>query len=253
LLAFVACGRRSEYGVYAILLGHGIGSKIVRIAAPVALLIPLALEAIELGLMHRGLMDASYSTALTTSLLAMLAFGIVLMLGWRIDKLESAISDLSLRDELTGLYNRRGFFVLAGQALRRAHRSRTPLSVLFIDLDHLKQINDTYGHDAGSMFLVEVADLLKRSLRESDVIGRIGGDEFVVTSDAGDAGIQLAAQRLQQAALLQNSQPGRQYPLSFSLGYATSEVDRPESLEDLVSRADKAMYAAKQLKQLARP
>jgi diguanylate cyclase (GGDEF)-like protein len=174
------------------------------------------------------------------------------MLAWRIDALEKEVRDLSLNDELTKLYNRRGFYLIAGEAVLLAQRMRAPYSVLFVDLDNLKQINDECGHDVGSMFLCEVAELLRRSFRESDVIGRIGGDEFVVAGQCGEMAIRTAAQRLEEAAERLNALAGRQYPFSISFGFVTSEADRRESLDALLSRADKAMYTTKQGKGMKR-
>ena len=178
----------------------------------------------------------------------LLAFGLILGLAWRIDSLERDIRDLSLRDELTKLYNRRGFYLLAEQALRLAQRSRTPFSVLFIDLDNLKQINDTLGHETGSDFLREVAELLDNFVRRSDVVGRVGGDEFVVAGQSSETAMHNVVQRLEEAVELRDSQPGRLYPFSFSLGLATTSENVSESLEDLLHRADGAMYMTKRRK-----
>jgi diguanylate cyclase (GGDEF)-like protein len=93
---------------------------------------------------------------------------------------EEALLVLSLTDELTGLYNRRRFFVLTEQYLKVAIRTKKSLLVLFIDMDDLKWINDNYGHNEGDQALIDFAKLLKQSFRESDIIARIGGDEFVV-------------------------------------------------------------------------
>jgi diguanylate cyclase (GGDEF)-like protein len=245
LLTFVAFGRRAEYGVFAILLGTGIGSRITRIACPVALILPFLLETGRAAIIQTRRMSADYATAQATSIVAALAFGLVLAMSWRIRRMEKDIRDLSLRDELTKLYNRRGFYVLAEQALSLAQRSHVQFSVVFIDLNNLKQINDTFGHDSGSEFLREVADLTRECFRATDVIGRIGGDEIVVAGESTEAGISHAMMRLEQATLHRNALAGRQYPLSFSIGYATSNVAEPKSLEDLLTQADSAMYRHK--------
>lgn len=245
LLTFVAFARRAEYGTFSILLGIGIGGKIARIATPFSLTIPFVLQTANLVLVKSGKLETSYATALMTSITSMLAFGGVLLLARRINDQEREIRDLSLRDGLTDLYNRRGFYLLAEQALRLAQRSAVPFSVLFIDLDNLKQINDSLGHDAGSAFLSDVADLLKATFRKTDIVGRIGGDEFVVAATAGEQEMDIAAQRLEEAAINLNAQPGRQYKVSFSLGQVTSGAGEEETLDDLLSKADKTMYSAK--------
>jgi diguanylate cyclase (GGDEF)-like protein len=131
-----------------------------------------------------------------------------------------------------------------------AQRSKLPLSVLFIDLDHLKQINDSFGHDAGSAFLVETAEILKQTFRETDVIGRVGGDEFAVVCQGSKVDISIAAQRLQAACALRNAESVRRFPLSFSIGFVTAEGR--QSLKELLTEADKAMYEEKRGKKLER-
>ena len=104
----------------------------------------------------------------------------MLALGSKTNQLENAIRELSLRDELTSLYNRRGFYVLAEQAYRLAQRAGESFFVLFIDVDGLKKTNDELGHEVGSELLRSIAGLIEHTFRETDVIGRIGGDEFVI-------------------------------------------------------------------------
>jgi len=252
LLAYVIVLRKAETGYFAILMGTGIGSKIARIACPFALLLPFLLDMGENSLVQKGWMSAPYAMALSSSAAAMLAFTLILILAWRIDALEKAVHDLSLRDELTQVYNRRGFYMLAEQSLYLAQRSKVPFSVLFIDLDDLKLINDTLGHDAGSSFLYEVALLLKRSFRRSDVIGRVGGDEFVVAGEASEITILRAVERLKKATVEWNAQPGRTYRICYSYGLVTADPGQDESLEELLNRADKAMYEAKRNKKQMR-
>ncbi len=254
LLTYVVILRKAETGYFAILMGTGIGSKIARIACPFALLLPFVLDMGESALVQKGWLNTSYATALSSSSAALLAFILILVLAWRIDTLEKAIHELSLRDELTHVYNRRGFYILAEQSFYLAQRSRMPFSVLFIDLDGLKHINDTLGHETGSAFLSEVALLLKKSFRKSDVIGRVGGDEFVVAGESSEVSIQRAVERLwsKRAAEAWNAQPGRTYHLGFSYGLVTSTLDKEETLEDLLSLADREMYEAKRTKNKSR-
>ena len=95
-------------------------------------------------------------------------------------KAEEALKTLSLKDDLTGLYNRRGFFTLAEQGLKTAQRMGTEMLLIFGDLDNMKGINDTFGHKEGDQALVDTSQILKETFRESDIIARIGGDEFVI-------------------------------------------------------------------------
>lgn len=252
LLTLVVLMRRMEFGFFSILAGPGIGSRIARVTAPLTLALPFLLEASRLGMAHTGLASAAYATALAASAAGTMAFALVLVLAWRIDSLERQIHDLSLRDDMTGLYNRRGFFLLAERELRLASRSQVPFYVMFIDLDGLKRVNDTLGHDVGSEFLRETAELLRRSFRESDIVGRIGGDEFAVAGAHSVEGVTAASLRLESAASLRNKQPGHLYPLSFSVGHVVSDLSRLQTLEELLNRADSAMYARKRDKKMAR-
>jgi diguanylate cyclase (GGDEF)-like protein len=248
LLTFVAFGRRAENGVCGILLGTGIGSRIARIAFPVALVIPFALEAARIVFVRSQLMTLDYAAAIVTALEVPLAFAVILFLAWYIDSLEKEIRELSLRDELTQLYNRRGFYLLAEQALRLAQRAQMPFSVLFVDLDRLKHINDTLGHETGSGFIQDVAQMLQEQVQHNDVVGRIGGDEFVIAGEMSGAAVAAMAERLASAAAERNAQAGQAYAFAFSIGYATWQETTPESLDDMVHRADVAMYQRKRAK-----
>lgn len=252
MLSYVVVLRKSESGFFAILSGVGIGSKIARIACPFALLLPFLLDVGEGTIIQHGWMRPSFALAMSSSAAAILAFSLILVLAWRINALEKSVHDLSLRDELTQVYNRRGFYMLAEQSLYLAQRSSAPFSVLFVDLDDLKRINDSLGHDVGSSFLYEVARLLKKSFRKSDVIGRIGGDEFVVAGESSRTAILRAVERMNQAVEAWNAQPNRAYRLSFSYGIVTSDGGKDESLEDLLDKADQGMYAAKRHKKQMR-
>ena len=150
-----------------------------------------------------------------------------------------------MRDPLTGLYNSRGFSLLAEQALRLARRSQLPFSALYIDLDNLKQVNDAHGHAMGSSFLAETGQLLKATFRESDVMARIGGDEFVVVGYFNRVSVSIAAQRLAAACAAKNASSAAPLPLSLSIGYVTASENGNESLKELLAAADKAMYEEK--------
>jgi diguanylate cyclase (GGDEF)-like protein len=212
--------------------------------------LPILREVGRAHLLQSLRMPVQYATAILTSITTMLSFVLLLILAWRINSMEMEIRDLSLRDALTGLYNLRGFHLLAEQLLRLAHRNELPFSVLFIDLDNLKQINDSYGHDAGSRFLVETGEILTATFRETDVLGRVGGDEFAVAGEFSQTAISIAAERLQAACALRNREPGRQFPLSFSVGFGSSVEHENESLKDLLAKADQAMYQEKRRKKV---
>ncbi len=249
LLAFVTFGRRAEHGAFAVMLGIGPGSRIARLAFPLALFLPFALEVGREVSVRTMLISPAYASAIATTLAVLLAFCLILLMAWRMRNLEKEIFDLSLRDELTKAYNHRGFFLMAEQALWLARRSGKHFFVLYIDLDGLKAINDGKGHDIGSDFIREAADLLSRVVRRTDTVGRIGGDEFVVAGQSDLDHMQIIVDRLLSSAQEQNALPNRQYPFSFSLGFALSNGD--ESLQTLIQKADMVMYESKRRKKLA--
>jgi len=248
LLTLVTFLRRSEIGVFSIFLGRGIGSRIARTLGPILLVLPFLREIGRQRLIHARMLPEDYTTAVLASLAATLSFLLLMILVWYIKAMEAEIQDLSLRDELTRLYNLRGFSLLGDHVLNLAHRTQVPCSVLFVDVDNLKQINDSLGHAIGSAILVETAELLNKTFRETDVLGRIGGDEFAVVCQCSHVTISIAANRLEAAAVNRNAQPGRAFPLSFSVGYSTADEHECQSLQELLSLADKAMYQDKRQK-----
>jgi diguanylate cyclase (GGDEF)-like protein len=252
LLTAVTLLRRAERGVLSIFLGRGIGATTARVLAPLLIVLPIFREITRVRVINARIIPEHYVTAILISIATALSMILLLALVWRINSMEMEIHDLSLRDELTGLYNLRGFTLLSEQVLRLAQRNQVPLSVLFIDLDHLKQINDSFGHDAGSAFLVEMAEILKQTFRETDVMGRVGGDEFAVVCPGSHVAISIATQRLQAACVLRNSESVRRFPLSFSIGYVTAQEHARQSLKELLTEADKAMYQEKRRKKLER-
>jgi diguanylate cyclase (GGDEF)-like protein len=159
---------------------------------------------------------------------------------------EAAARTAALTDELTGLYNRRGFRALAEHQLRIARRTGADVLLLFLDLDGFKHVNDRLGHEAGDRALREVADLLRNTIRETDVIARLGGDEFaVLVVDATDETEDAVRARLTHATAARNAQPGRTHDLAYTLGRASLDENRAASLDDLLATADRAMYVAK--------
>lgn len=167
---------------------------------------------------------------------------------------EAAIQTLSLVDELTGLYNRRGFMTFATQHLNSVHRTDKGLVILYADLDGLKQINDSLGHKEGDRALIKAAELLKETFRVSDVLGRLGGDEFTVLAAVDpDGGVAGMIARLQQKFTDFNVLKIMPYDLQISIGIALLGAEQNESVEDLLARADKAMYEEKRLRKTSLP
>jgi diguanylate cyclase (GGDEF)-like protein len=162
-------------------------------------------------------------------------------------QLENALRELATVDELTDILNRRGFRAVAEDYLRLARRLREGLCCLFLDLNGFKRINDTLGHNVGDQALIETARLLKQTFRESDLIARVGGDEFVVLAlEIGPNSANRMIVRLQEKLSAVNAQPGRKYQISLCIGVARSEPGKECSIADLVARADHLMYEQKQ-------
>ncbi len=248
LLVFVKVGRRAESGHFSVLLGIGIGSRIARTVLPFALLLPFLMVSGSAYTTRQGWLSAPYAAALSASVISIALFGLVILMAGRINELERDLRDMSLTDELTGVLNRRGFNLLGEQAVLQAQRDQSPLTVLFFDLDGLKQVNDSFGHDAGSQFLVEIATLLRNTFRGSDIVARIGGDEFAVVIHDDGAKAKIAMARMDESAAAMNRSAGRRYPISYSVGEASSDLAVDESFDQLVSRADAMMYEQKQSK-----
>jgi diguanylate cyclase (GGDEF)-like protein len=161
-------------------------------------------------------------------------------------ELQESLHRLATTDPLTGLYNRRSFFDQLHQELSRAGRYRRPLTLLFLDVDHFKEINDRHGHPAGDQALKSLALLLQAESRRNDIVGRIGGEEFAtVLVECGLDQAREAAERLRRQVerLRVDSDQG---PLSMtvSIGLAQAVSDQ-ERLEQLLKRADRALYQAK--------
>jgi len=167
-------------------------------------------------------------------------------------KMEEELRALSLVDELTGLYNRRGFLALAHQQLKLVDRIKKGMFLVFTDVDGLKKINDTMGHHEGDRALIDTADILKRTFRESDIIARIGGDEFVVlTIETSDDSVEILTNRFKENLKNHNEQEARGYRLSLSIGVAHYNPESPCSIDDLIYRADKLMYEEKRHKHIS--
>ena len=174
------------------------------------------------------------------------------MCGTHTDITERKLLEEELRrqahvDYLTGIYNRRHFMERAEQELSRAHRYAKPLSMLMLDIDHFKQINDRHGHKVGDTVLKAVADLSQATFRDVDIVGRLGGEEFAALLPETDQPAALeAAERLR--ATIANARiplPGAP-PVSFSVSIGVSSMDSPEdNIDALLQRADKALYKAK--------
>jgi diguanylate cyclase (GGDEF)-like protein len=159
--------------------------------------------------------------------------------------LDRELCSLALTDDLTGLQNRRGFLALAGQQLKQAQRSGQQFLLFSCDLNNLKAINDSFGHQEGDQAIIRTAEALKHTFRNSDIIARFGGDEFCVL--AFEATVQHEEPILERltASLKKASAGESRYSLSLSVGLARFDPRNPVSLQDLMAQADEAMYRQK--------
>ncbi len=164
-------------------------------------------------------------------------------------RLEEKLQSMSLVDQLTGLYNRRGFLALSQQQLKVAERTKQNVLLFFADLDNLKQINDTLGHQEGDSALVQIAAVLKETFRKSDIVGRVGGDEFAVLAiDTTDETEDVLRNRFQSVLEACRQLKTGEHTLSLSMGVARFDPENPSSLDELITRADRSMYEQKRSK-----
>ena len=169
--------------------------------------------------------------------------------GRRVGELQGELRRMGTSDALTRLTNRRGFLPSAEHRLKVALRTHTTLALMFLDLDGLKQVNDTLGHAVGDGMIAEGAFALRETFRSSDLIARMGGDEFCVLFAADSyASANIALTRLKNALDKANGQEGRAFILSFSAGVAMFDPDAPCTLDDLIALADEKMYERKRAK-----
>ncbi|WP_206956807.1 GGDEF domain-containing protein [Trinickia acidisoli] len=171
----------------------------------------------------------------------------------RIAERELEMLLLAATDDLTGLSNRRGFEALGLHLLQLCKRGGSRASVLFFDLNGFKQINDEYGHAEGDRAIVGFANVLRASLRETDVLARLGGDEFVALVVGAEAGTEARIiERVQLGVERYNHDARRGYDLRFSVGCAPFDGAKETSIADLIAVADHAMYANKRAGRAAR-
>jgi diguanylate cyclase (GGDEF)-like protein len=162
----------------------------------------------------------------------------------RRDLVEDEIRRLSITDVLTGMLNRRGFFLRAEQSLKVVRRKRLPSALLFSDIDGLKMVNDRLGHDEGDRLIQDGASILRNCFRDSDVVARIGGDEFAAfTLDTADPDVIL--ERIQREVEHFNRHSSRPYKVSLSTGIVPCEPSSDSDLSDYLALADGRMYAQK--------
>ncbi|MGD0725004.1 MAG: GGDEF domain-containing protein [Spirochaetia bacterium] len=170
-----------------------------------------------------------------------------------LEQYNQELSGLSQTDELTGLYNRRGFLNFGKQSLAIARRMGKEGSLFFVDLDDLKLINDTYGHQEGDLVIQQAAKTLTATFRRMDIIARLGGDEFAVLAINTTPGFfDTLRKRVNENLAVYNSDAGKGYRISMSIGAVEFDTRAPVSLEELLGRADEVLYAEKKRRKEAK-
>jgi len=165
--------------------------------------------------------------------------------------MEKKLQEISLVDELTGVFNRRGFYHLAVQQMEIAKRTKKTLLFCFFDMDTLKIINDTFGHNAGDQALKSATGILKKIFRGSDIISRWGGDEFMVMMiNAECSDLESINARITRKINDYNGAAKHQFVISMSWGIVKYDPALPEDIEDIITRADTMMYEQKNFKRL---
>jgi two-component system, cell cycle response regulator len=194
-----------------------------------------ALEEISNGLKSRALKESTLDNALQRAASCAM----------RQSLLEREIRCLAVTDDLTGLYNRRGFFAAATHHLKLAQRNSQDALLVFCDVDNLKGINDCFGHKAGDVALIRAADALAETFRDSDILARVSGDEFaVLASDASIPCSQAIVPRIEKNLQKANAEESR-FELSFSIGMARFDSEAARTLGELMAHADWDMYLHK--------
>ncbi len=170
-----------------------------------------------------------------------------------IKKNNELLDEISKSDELTGLYNRRGFLEYAKNAILNPKNKDKQALIVYADMDNLKMINDAYGHDEGDFALCEIAQILRETFRETDVVGRYGGDEFVAFAMVGVPDYEnIMRRRLQEITLRHNESAGKPYPIEMSTGICQFECDPSVNIYEKLDYADERLYEEKRKKHAGR-
>ena len=170
-----------------------------------------------------------------------------------LEQMLAALDHMWIYDALTGVYNRAGFFKRAESMVNDSIHKRQSLCVIFLDVDGLKKINDTFGHDEGDNLIKEISGILKKVKRHNEVVMRYGGDEFVLLApDYTEKDASECILRIEAHMNTVNETPGRLYPIEASIGYCITVLDNPDGLNALIERADREMYKKKRIKKIQR-
>ena len=249
---------RPGRGINVTILDRGISGVMMRRFLPVVIGLPILIGWLRLEGQGRNFYDNELGVALMVVSQMVFLTGfvwwhsfLVLRIDTKRKNVEVLLHEMTLTDELTGLRNRRGFFLLAEQELKVALNKQMGVILwcIYADLDGLKKINDSLGHEFGSEAIVRTADILKATFRDADILARLGGDEFAVLAVSNSlAGGSLLLERLNRKVHDLNEQEQLLYKLALSVGLVRFDPDKKTSVNELLKEADQAMYEDKNSK-----
>ncbi len=249
---------RPRVGIPKDLMGKFIGSSMARRLLPAVIVIPVCAAWLRMRLQQASWFGTELGLAMNVTINVVSLSFLVWLYARKLNKSEESLEearkakdvlhDVSLRDDLTGLYNRRGFLTFAEEQIKLARSGRRELVVLFADIDGLKAINDGYGHSEGDRAIKMAAEVLLTVFRDTDLISRLAGDEFAVLAlDCSPAGLTRIEAHLEKALRASNNR-SNPWKLSISLGAIHVDSEHPVSIDELLGKADKTMYERKRAK-----
>ena len=232
--------------LFSIMISKNESGRMVRSLLPWTVLIPYSILVFGYRVFYLEMLPPNIAAALVGTITSAAIGLLVIVFGYKINTLHNQLADLALRDPLTGCYNPRGFYQIGLEFGKRKNEADAEIGIIYFDLDNLKQVNDTYGHEAGSQHIIDFVQLITHNSREGDILGRLGGDEFALLIE--ETSIALVLDRFSQAIQTFNAESNKPYALLYSYGTCYGQVTNPETFERLVNRADQAMYAQKMSK-----
>ena len=252
LLAFVMLARRAvSGGIFRFLIADGSGSRVARAVLPAVVVTPfIVFQSINV-LDRAGVSSIVLSQAIAAPLLVIATVTVIVWMGRYTNSIEGQLRRQSQTDELTGVLNQRGLESATAYLGRAALRDGQGLVAFFFDLDNLKRANDLLGHTAGSQIIQRFADLLAVTFRKTDIIARVGGDEFVVLAPAPIETAEEMLRRLARVVETLNASDHMPVPVSYSVGYAELRPGDGGDVDNLIAAADVRMYQEKSRKRAA--
>jgi len=238
----------ADQGPVSALVSRLSGGRVARPLVPAAVLLPVVMGWLALHGMRKQGFSAEFAVALLVTGCVIGMLGLIVFSASWLNRGDAEIERLLTTDPLTGLLNRRALMEALGNETAAALRYRMPLATAMIDLDHFKQINDSHGHAVGDKVLAELGRLIRAALRETDVAGRYGGEEFVIVLPHTDApGALIFGERLRQliAAMTVDIGGGRVLAVTCSIGISQMMITETPQPEQALAHADAALYKAK--------